>query len=90
MYTLHSTVRNVKKTKLDKQKTKEHMKCSYMYVYTCMIFAVVLSPTIKNISPTFRPKIAHFCSDSTDILRRFYDISPPFHRRKTPTKVISC
>jgi hypothetical protein len=29
------------------KKTKEHMKCSYMYVYTRMIFAAVLSPTIK-------------------------------------------
>jgi hypothetical protein len=37
----------VKKTKLNKQKTKEQMKCSYMYVYTGMIFAAVLSLTIK-------------------------------------------
>jgi hypothetical protein len=29
------------------KKTKEHMKCSYMYVYTGIIFAAVLSPTIK-------------------------------------------
>jgi hypothetical protein len=28
-------------------KTKEHMKYSYMYVYTRMIFAAVLSPAIK-------------------------------------------
>jgi hypothetical protein len=44
---LKYTVRNSKKTKLNKQKTKEHMKCSYMYVYTGMIFAAVLSLTIK-------------------------------------------
>jgi hypothetical protein len=36
---------NIRKTK--QQKTKEHMKYSYMYVYTRMIFAEVLSPTIK-------------------------------------------
>ena len=34
MIKLKYTVRNSKKTKLNKQKTKEHMKCSYMYVYT--------------------------------------------------------
>jgi hypothetical protein len=37
----------VKKNKIKHQKKKEHMKCSYMYVYTCMIFAAVLSQTIK-------------------------------------------
>ena len=57
MYTLHSTVRNVKKTKLDKQKTKEHMKCSYMYVYTRMIFAAVLSPTIKIFHRQLGPNL---------------------------------
>jgi hypothetical protein len=34
MIKLKYTVWNSKKTKLNKQKTKEHMKCSYMYVYT--------------------------------------------------------
>jgi hypothetical protein len=33
MIKLKYTVRNSKKTKLSK-KTKEHMKCSHMYVYT--------------------------------------------------------
>jgi len=40
-------VRNSKKNKTKQQKTKEYMKYSYMYVYTRMIFTVVLSPTIK-------------------------------------------
>ena len=40
-------VRSNKKKKTKQQKTKEHMKCSYMYVYTRMIFAAVLSATIK-------------------------------------------
>ena len=40
-------VRNSKNNKTKQQKTKEHMKCSYMYMYTCMIFATVLSPTVK-------------------------------------------
>ena len=35
------------KKQTKQQKTKEHMKCSYMYVYTRMIFAAVLSQTIK-------------------------------------------
>ena len=33
MIKLKNTVRNSKKTKLSK-KTKEHMKCSHLYVYT--------------------------------------------------------
>ena len=33
MINLKYTVRNSTKTKLNKQKTKEHMKCIYMYVY---------------------------------------------------------
>jgi hypothetical protein len=37
----------VKKNKTKQQKTKEQMKYSYMYVYTHVIFAVVLSPIIK-------------------------------------------
>ena len=40
-------VRNSKNNKTKQQKTKEHMKCSYMYMYTRMIFAAVLSPTVK-------------------------------------------
>jgi hypothetical protein len=39
---------NIKKNKTKQQKTKEHMKCSYMYVYTRLIFAAVLSPTFRS------------------------------------------
>jgi hypothetical protein len=34
MINLKYTVRNSTKTKLNKQKITEHMKCIYMYVYT--------------------------------------------------------
>jgi len=46
MIKLKYKVRNSKKNKTKQQKNK-HMKCSYMYVYTRMIFAALLSPTIK-------------------------------------------
>ena len=41
-------VRNSKNNKTKQQKTKEHMKYSYMYVYTRMILAKVLSPTFRS------------------------------------------
>ena len=47
MIKLKYTVRNSKKTKLNKQKTKEYM---YMYVYT-YDFSRVLSQTIKIFHP---------------------------------------
>jgi hypothetical protein len=37
----------VKKNKTKQQKTKEHMKYSYMYVYTRMIFAAVCHRQLK-------------------------------------------
>jgi hypothetical protein len=43
-----------------------------MYVYTRMIFAAVLSPTIKIFHRHLGPNLYIF----TDISRRFYDISP--------------
>jgi len=52
----------------------------YMYVYTCMIFAVVLSPTIKIFPRHLGPNLYIFA----------VKVSPSFHREKTPTKVISC
>jgi hypothetical protein len=53
MIKLKYTVRNSKKTKLSK-KTKEHMKYSYMYVYTYDFRRGVVTDN-QNISPTFRP-----------------------------------
>jgi hypothetical protein len=59
MIKLNYTVRNSKKTKLNKQKTKEHMKCSYMYVYT-YDFRHVLSPTIKIFHRHLGPNLYIF------------------------------
>ena len=74
MIKLKYTVRNSKKTKLNKQKTKEHMKCSYMYVYTCMIFAAGLSSTIKIFHRYLGPNLYIFRCKS------FTVISPTFYR----------
>jgi hypothetical protein len=49
---------NIRKTK--QQKTKEHMKYSYMYVYTRMIFAAVLSPAIKIFHRHLGPNLLIF------------------------------
>ena len=68
---LKYTVRYRKKNK----KTKEHMQCRYMYVYTRIIFVAVLSPTIKIFHRHLGPNF-YFHRDITDILRWFYDISP--------------
>ena len=61
-----------------------------MYLYTRMIFAAVLSPTIKIFHRHLGPNLYIFAvkvpRDFIDILRRFYDISPPFHRKKNTDK----
>jgi hypothetical protein len=66
-------VRNSKKNKTKQQKTKEHMKCSYMYVYTRMFFAVVLSPTIKIFHRHLGPNLYIF---AVKVSPSFHDISP--------------
>ena len=55
---LKYTVWNSKKNKT--KQTKEHMKCSYMYVYTRMIFAAVLSPAIKIFHRHLGPNLYIF------------------------------
>jgi hypothetical protein len=62
---------NIRKTK--QQKTKEHMKYSYMYVYTRMIFAAVLSPAIKIFHRHLGPNLLIFA----------VKVSPWFHRHFT-------
>ena len=52
----------------------------YMYVYTRMNFAAVLSPAIKIFHRHLGPNLLIFA----------VKVSPTFHREKTPTKVISC
>ena len=87
MIKLKYTVRNSKKTKLNKQKTKEHMKCSYMYVYTCMIFAAVLSPTIKIFHRHLGPNLYYFRGESfTVISPTFYGDFMTYHRHFTAKK----
>ena len=49
------------------------MKCSYMYVYTRMIFAAVLSPTIKIFHRHLGPNLYIFA----------VKVSPWFHRHFT-------
>ena len=66
-------VRNSKKTKLSNQKTKEHVKCRYMYVYTRMIFAAVLSSTIKIFHRYLGPNL-YICA---------VKVSAWFHRHFT-------
>ena len=80
------TVRNSKKTKLNKKKQKN--TCNYTVICMCtrMIFAAVLSPTIKIFHRHLGPNLYIF----TTISPTFYDISLPFHCEKTLTKLISC
>jgi hypothetical protein len=63
---LKYTVRNNKKT-------KEHMKCRYMY--TRIILVAVLSPTIKIFYRHLGPNLYIFVVKFSHILRWFYDIS---------------
>jgi hypothetical protein len=49
------------------QKTKEHMKYSYMYVYTRMISAAVLSPAIKIFHRHLGPNLLIFAVKVRDI-----------------------
>jgi hypothetical protein len=61
-----------------------------MYVYTYDFHSDV-SPTIKIFHRHLDPNLYIFRGESfTVISPTFYDISPPFHREKTPTKLISC
>ena len=64
------------------------MKCSYMYVYTRMIFAAVymLSPTIKIFHRHLGPNMYIFAVKVSPTL---YGDFMTFHREKTPTWVIS-
>ena len=55
------------------QKTKEHIKYSYMYVYTRMIFAAVLSSAIKIFHRHLGPNLLIFA----------VKVSPWFHRHFT-------
>ena len=62
--------------------------CNYTVICMCtrMIFAAVLSPTIKIFHRHLGPNLYIF----TTISPTFYDISLPFHCEKTLTKLISC
>ena len=66
------------------------MKYSYMYVYTRMIFAAVLSPTIKIFHRHLGPNLLIFAVKVSLISPTFYGDFMTYHREKTPTKVISC
>ena len=66
------------------------MKYSYMYVYTRMIFAAVLSPTIKIFHRHLGPNLKIFAVKVSPTFYGDFMTSPTFHREKTPTKVISC
>ena len=77
---LKYTVRNSKKT-------KEHMKCSYMYMYTHMIFIAVLSLTIQIFHRYLGPNLYIF---AVKVSPTFYRDFMTYHSEKTLTKVISC
>ena len=63
------------------------MKYSYMYVYTRMIFAAVLSPAIKIFHRHLGPNLLIL---AVKVSPTFYGDFMTFHREKTQTKVISC
>ena len=54
---------------------------------TLMIFATVLSPTIKIFHPLLGPNLYIF---AVKVSPTFYGDFMTFHHEKTPTKVISC
>ena len=83
---LKYTVRYRKKNK----KTKEHMQCRYMYVYTRIIFVAVLSPTIKIFHSHLGPNLYFRSEIFTVISPTFYDDFMTYHRKKIQTKLISC
>jgi len=91
---LKYTVRNSKKTKLNKQKnTWSAVTCTCIHVWFSPRCCHRQLKYFRHLGPNlyiFAVKVSPwFHRHFTEILWHTF-VSPPFHCEKTPTKVISC